>query len=316
MVGKMRKNKIIHIVLLLLLLPAVAHGQADKGWIAMLLSDSDQAYENQARIFTDSVAMPVRTFNLQGDIKADPTLKSRLLSGQPALIFALGAKAAFAAKLWTRKHQDIPVLFAMVINWQKYGLLAGQANMAGISSEVNPGNQFISLSMFAPKIRKIGVIVSQDFSSELVGQARQAASMFGIELIERRIASSKDYRRTYLQLAGQVDGVWVLNDPFTYTIENLDWLEERCIKDRLVCIGQRRNLAELGLMLSVQADMESIAAQAASMVKNILLRGQRPADIGIMDPLGTKISVNHRTANRIGLKLSSHAMAMATEVIE
>ncbi len=316
MAGKMLRTKITHILLLLLLIPAVAHGQADKGWVAMLLSDSDPAYASQVRVFSDSVAMEVRTFNLRGDIKADPTLKSRLLADPPALIFALGAKAAFAAKLWTRKQQDIPVLFAMVINWQKYRLLEGQTNMAGISSEINPGNQFLSLSMFAPKIRKIGVIVGRDFSAELLDQARQAAGMLGIELFERRIVSSKDYQLTYRKLADKVDGIWVLNDPSTYTIDNMDWLKERCVKDRMVCIGQRRNLAELGLMLSVQADMESIAVQAASMAKNILQRGQRPADIGIMEPLGTAISVNLRTAKRIGLQLSSHAMAMATEVIE
>ncbi|MCB2182957.1 MAG: hypothetical protein KQH63_13065 [Desulfobulbaceae bacterium] len=313
----MLKNKLAHILfLLLMLLPTGAHGRNNNDWIAVLLSDSDPVYVSQTLVFADSVDMEVRTFNLHGDIQKDPTLKERLLADHPSLIFALGAKAAFTAKLWTRNRQDIPVLFAMVINWQQYHLLEGQTNLAGISSEVNPGNQFLSLSMLIPGINKVGVIVGKDFSAHIIDQASQAATMLGIELIVRRIDSSPDYQRTYRELAGQVDSIWVLNDPLTYTIDNLDWLEERCIKDKQVCFGQRRNLAELGFMLSVQADMGNIAAQAASMAINIIQRGQRPADIGIMEPLGVKISVNRSTAESLGIELSSEALALATEVLD
>ncbi|GAB4346503.1 MAG: hypothetical protein Kow0089_23890 [Desulfobulbaceae bacterium] len=203
----------------------------------------------------------------------------------------------------------------MVINWQKYGLLEGQNNIAGISSEVNPGNQFLNLSIFAPDVRRVGVIYSPVHSGEIVEQARGAVQMLGLELVERPIKYSRSFRRTYRELAGEVDGLWILNDPVTFTVENMSWLENRCITDRLVCIGQSRSLTEMGLLLSVRPDISNIGVQAASMAKNILLRGQSPASIGVMEPLGTQISVNRRTAERIGIRLSDQALSMATEVI-
>ncbi|MFZ5797856.1 MAG: ABC transporter substrate-binding protein [Thermodesulfobacteriota bacterium] len=316
MAGKKFFNRGCLLLFLLLFLPGTIHGERREPWIAVLLSDSEKAYEEPLRTFTDSVALEVRVFNLQGDIRNDPGLKTKLFADTPSLIFALGAKAAFVAKLWTRDRQDIPVLFAMVINWQRYKLLDDQSNIAGISSEVNPGNQFLNLSILAPRIRRIGVIYSPRHSKEIVAETRKAVGMLGMELVERPISREQDFRRVYRELSASIDGLWVLNDPLIYTLDNMSWVEARCIADRLVCIGQSRNLAEIGLMLSVRPDTGNIGAQAASMVKNILNRGQSPAAIGVMEPLGTNISINLRTAKRVGVELSDQALNLATEVIE
>ncbi len=316
MLDKKHYNIGLFFLLLLSLFPLTGYGENNSPWIAILISDDEKAYDAPVRSFTDSVGMDVRVFNLHGDIKYDPGLKSRLFANQPDMIFALGAKSAFVSKLWTQDKQEIPVLFAMVINWQKYHLMEGQTNMVGISSEVNPGNQFLNLSLFAPQVKRIGVIYSPENSIEIIAQARKAVDMLGMELVERTIEREQDFKRIYRQLSSTVDGLWILNDPVTFTVDNMSWLENRCISDKLVCIGQSKSLTEIGLMLSVRPDVTNIGVQAASMAKNILVRGQSPESIGVMEPLGTHIYVNSRTAERIGIKLSEQALSMATEVID
>lgn len=317
MVGRMfYKLKIYFPVLLLLCLPGAVGGGEKHRWVAVLLSDNAVVYDSVVSSFIDGVAMNVKTFNLHGDIRHDPNLEERLLAGSPSLIFTLGAKAAYAAKLWTKERQDIPVLFAMVINWKKYGLTDGQSNMVGISSEVNPGNQFLYLSLFAPQVKRVGVIYSNEYSREIVKQATDAVRMLELDLVERKIDKSEDFRRIYRQLAPFVDGLWILNDPITYTTDNMSWMEKRCIVDKLVCIGQSKNLAVTGLMLSVRPDVSNIGTQAASMAKNIVTRGQEPVEIGVMEPLGTNIYVNSKTALRVGVQLSERVLNMATEVVE
>jgi ABC-type uncharacterized transport system substrate-binding protein len=96
----------------------------------------------------------------------------------------------------------------------------------------------------------------------------------------------------------------------------MDWLKDRCLKDKLICIGQSENLAEIGILLSVRADESNIGTQAASMAINILERNQPPATIGVMDPLGTNIIVNRHTASHVGLELSQQTLGMVTEIIE
>ncbi len=315
MAGKLSLIKILIALTLILLCSTAVSAQQSRQQVAILLSDSEQAYLKPVSAFSNEIGMEVQVYNLQGDLRRDPRLMDKLLASRPSLIFALGAKAAYAAKLWTHQHQEIPVIFAMVLNWQKYNFLKGQDNMSGIASEVAPGIQFLNLSMFVPTARRIGIIYSPEHSREIVVLAREAAALLKLELREHPISSPAEFKAAYRQLASQVDGFWLLNDPFTYTVENMDWMQARCIKDRLVCIGQGSNLAEIGMMLSVLPDIDNIGTQAASMARNIL-RGQLPKDVGVMESLGTRILLNQRTAARIGISLSAQALGMATEVME
>lgn len=235
---------------LFLALSVLPAGAQEGRTIAVLLSSSEQVYANTATSFKAEAGASVRIFNLQGDIKRNPSLKGELLAGDPGLIFALGAKAAYVAKLWTRKRPDIKVLFAMVLNWQKYGLLRGQDNIAGIAAEVAPGTQFVNLITFVPTVKKIGVIYSAKNSSDIIAKARKTAKLLGLELIAVPIDRPGEFQGSYKKIRGQIDAFWVLNDPITYSLNNMAWITVKCIKDRLVCLGQSKNIAEEGLWLS------------------------------------------------------------------
>ncbi|MFH1217752.1 MAG: ABC transporter substrate binding protein [Pseudomonadota bacterium] len=281
---------------------------------AILLSNSESAYKQGALSFTENSTFSAQLFNLQGDIEADPDLKGKLLACKPDIIFALGAKAAYVAKLWTRDRQDIPVIFAMVLNWQRYKLLDGAVNIAGIGAELAPGTQFVNMTMFSPKVRRIGV-VSSPHSTQILEQAQKAAHLLGMELVVELIHRSNNFQHAFKKLAGQVDAFWILNDPMVYTLENIDWLEERCLKEKLLCVGQTQNIARMGVALSINPDINQIGAQAASMARNIIENDQNPKDIGVMDPLATQILFNVRTAERIGLEVTPQSLDIATTVI-
>ena len=101
-----------------------------------------------------------------------------------------------------------------------------------------------------------------------------------------------------------------------YTLDNVDWTEKRCVIDRLICIGQSRNIAETGVLIAVSPDIANIGRQAASMAKNILISHQQPNRIGVMPPLGTQLVLNIKTANKIGLKLNRTVVDMFSDIIE
>ncbi|CAK8711498.1 ABC transporter substrate-binding protein [Candidatus Electrothrix laxa] len=295
-------------------LPVALYAADSEHPIALLLSDNESVYHATMKAFRTEIDHSVHVFNLQGNIKKDPTLKHKLFLIHPRLIFALGAKAAFTAKLWTRENQDIPVLFALVLNWQRYNLM-DQKNMVGIAGEIAPGTKFANITIFSPDIKRIGVIYSSH-SREVLQQAKEAAKIFNIELYVKKINRSKDFKRSFKKIREKVDAFLVLNDPVIYTLENMDWLKIRCIKEKLPCIGQSKNIAEHGLVLSINPDLTDIGSQAASIAKNIINRHQRPDLIGVMAPLGTQIIINRTTAKRIGLILHQTSLDMATQVIE
>lgn len=301
------------VLLCLLTLPGRAPAT---GPVAVFLSDSEEAYLKPVATFRESMELPVAIYNLGGDIHKAPAVMEQILASQPPLIFALGAKAAFIAKTWTKDHPHIPVIFAMVLNWQKYQLTAGQENIAGIASDVAPGTQFLNMTLFSPISRKVGVIYSETHSVEIINQAREAADLLGLELVAQPINHPREFRRTYKKMSDQIDSFWVLTDPVVYTLDNIGWLEKNCLKDQLVCIGQSENVAKLGILLAVDPDIPNLGNQAASLAKNILFRNEEIRKIGVMPPLGTRIYLNTKTAQKLGLTIGQAAMGMVNEIID
>jgi putative tryptophan/tyrosine transport system substrate-binding protein len=317
--GKPLNHKIAALLLILGLWIMPAHpccAETALGPIAVLLSDSEEAYTRPVASFIDEIQMPVQIFNLNGEIDNAPHEMGRIFAIRPALILALGAKAAYTAKVWTADHPKIPVIFALVLNWRRYKLLDGQDNIAGIASEVAPGTHFLNLTMASPRTKRIGVIYSRTHSSETIRQAREAAAKLGLALVEIPISRPMEFRKAYKQISERIDGFWMLADPVVYTLANVDWLEDRCSRDRLVCIGQSRNIAEMGVLLAVNPDMANVGLQAASMAKNILIKHQIPKHIGVMPPLGTRLVLNAKTAEKIDLKLNRIVMDLASDIID
>lgn len=319
MAGKLfnLKRATLLLVLGLWIIPAnPTWAETAPGPIAVLLSDTEEAYTRPVASFTEEIQLPVQIFNLKGEIDNAPREMARIFAIRPALILALGAKAAYTAKVWTADHTKIPVIFALVLNWRRYKLLDGQDNIAGIASEVAPGTHFLNLAMASPKVKRIGVIYSRVHSSETIRQAREEAEKLGLTLVEMPISRPMEFRQAYKQISERIDGFWMLADPVAYTLPNVDWLEERCTRDRLVCIGQSRNIAEIGVLLAVNPDLANVGQQAASMAKNILINHQLPKQIGVMPPLGTRLVLNAKTAEKINLRLNRIVMDLASDIID
>lgn len=286
------------------------------GPIAVLLSDSDEAYVSPLKFFREAAEQEVAVYNLEGDINKASGLMTEILGRKPALIFALGAKAAYFAKVATKDRQDIPVLFAMVLNWQRYQLLEGQDNIAGIATDVEPGSQFAYLTMFAPAVKRIGVIYSEEHSATTMNRARKAAALLGLELVAAPISAANDFRPAFNKMAESIDGFWILTDPVTFSMENMHWVQRQCSQKQIVCLGQSSNITSLGVLLSVAPDTTNLGTQAANISGSIIAGKQSPKNIGVMPPLGTILSVNIKTAREIGLAIRAGALDMANVIIE
>lgn len=298
----------------LMLLSTVAFSAPQGGPVAIIVSDTEEAYTLPVKTFEAEMESEVRVFNLRGDLDRAPALMAEVLAVRPSLLFALGAKAACVAKVWTRERPELPVLFAMVLNWQRYGLMDGQKNIFGIDSDVDPGIQFAHMLLVSPGISRVGVIYNSDLSGQVVAKARDAAKVLGVELIEQAIRQPQQLERAYLEIDEKIDALLILADPVVYTLENIAWLEKSCIRDRIICVGQSGNAAKLGVLMAIEPDIPNIGAQAASLAKSVIAGRQRPDEVGVKSPLGTKVYLNMRTAEKIGLTLSRAAISMASEV--
>ncbi len=283
--------------------------------IAILLSEDIEAYNKPARAFEKEVGFPVHFFNLRGEVKNAKSVMDGILSKKPSLIYALGAKASYVAKVYTKDKPGINVVFAMVLNWQRYKLTEGQDNIAGVEYNVAPGTQFINMTMISPDIRRIGVIFSKKHSEETISRARRDAEMLGLELVTSPIRQPKHFKFAFKKMENKIDGFWIVADPGIFTIDNMYWLNERCLKNNIACIGQTRNVTEKGALMAVEPDIAAVGSQSASLAKQILTGNKSPRKIGVKFPIGTRLVLNEKTANGLGLEINEFVKGSISEII-
>jgi len=317
MTGRILHNKIIILLFVIacLVAPAMLLAGSEQP-IVILVSDGEEAYSGPIESFSGEVNLPVEIYNLKGDVRRAPEVMTQIIKRKPQLIFALGAKAAVISKVWTADHPEIPVIFAMVLNWERYDLIGPQGNVAGIAYDAAPGTHLANLSMLSPEINHVGIIYSREHSSKLIESARKSAGILNLKLVEKVIENPQEFQRAFKGMEDRIDSYWILPDPVVYTLENISWLERRCVNDRIICLGPSENVAKLGVVLSVDPDQKNLGNQAASITKSILQYNQEPGKIGVMPPIGTRLFINLKTADKIGLQISRNILDQATKIIE
>ncbi|HFE39563.1 MAG TPA: hypothetical protein ENK06_14305 [Gammaproteobacteria bacterium] len=304
------KNMLFLFLMILFTTPLLAREKP----VVIVYSDNNKNYIAPARAFKDKLARQIKAYYLGENLSQATATMTNIMKQDPALIFALGARAAWFSKMATKNHQRTKVIFAMVINWQRYDLLGGQNNIMGISSDIAPGIQLFNLGLVSPQVKRVGVIYSQSHSAETITQAKKAADLLGLTLSTEPIERADSFKRAWRKISSEIDAYWVLTDPVLYTLENIYWLNERCLKEKIICIGQSENITKLGILLSINPDEENIGIQAAAMAKHVL-NGRTETMKKIVTPIATHVTFNRATAEKIGIHVDEQILSLVNDVV-
>ena len=69
----------------------------------------------------------------------------------PDLLFVLGTRATLLAR---DRFRDVPILFAMVVNYRRLGL-ADHENVMGVALEIPPLTEFTQFKLIAPGLKRV-----------------------------------------------------------------------------------------------------------------------------------------------------------------
>ena len=166
--GRLRNSLCWGMALFLWALPLTTPASAAD---VIILKSSDIAAYNQA-INGFKAAIPagmnLSEYDLQGDLEKGRKLARKIRASDPALVFAVGLKAAKAAQL---EIVDIPVVYSMVLDPAKYGLNA--PNMTGVLLEVPAERQLAMIRNLLPQLKHIGTLYDPAKTSMLIDEARR-----------------------------------------------------------------------------------------------------------------------------------------------
>jgi len=289
-----------------LALPAGAHGHE----IAILKSAEIAAYNLAVDAFKS--ALPAGTtfveYDLQGELERGRKLAKKIRASDAALVFAVGLKAALAAKL---EIVDIPIIFSMVLDMAKYNLTA--PNMTGITMEVPVERQFTTMRSVLPHLRRIGVLYDPAKTGALVDEARRQARALGLDLIARPVQSEKDVPGALRAVLPQVEALWLVPDTTVLTDEALRFILSAPLDHNVPVIGFSPEFVRSGALVGLSVHYGDVGRQAGQLAKKIL-SGQDFSSIATMPPDRVRLALNLNTAAFLGLTIPPEVVSRADEV--
>lgn len=289
---------------------AISGAFAARPEVVVVVSDDLAPYQDPVRPFAEAIGVPVQTINLQGrEIQADVEFAA-LKQANPKVVFALGAKAAYAARY---RLPSVPMVYAQVLDPGRYGIPGNQ--VTGVRANVPAVTYLSQVASYFPDVRKIGVIRGSSFDSIDEEQLRQAANEVGVTVELRKVDSPRALRQAFNELAESTDAVWISPERDVLTPDAFRGAVEEMRRRQKPLLADTANMVSAGAAFAVTPDPSGVGRQAAEIARK-LLDGAAPAVIPVQDPEELYTAVNKRTLDAGSIKYEALMLDFASEVVE
>jgi putative tryptophan/tyrosine transport system substrate-binding protein len=261
-----------------------------------------------------NLTIEYRWANDQNDML--PAYASELVRRRVAVIVASPAPAAQAAKAATT---TIPIVFQIGADPVKLGLVASLSrpggNLTGVSqlSTTLIAKRLELLHDLVPRASVIAVLsdpqgANIDEQLTILGQAARA---LGLRTV---ISSSRDIDSVFASLADQQANALFVTAT-SYLVDHRDQITLLAARHRLPAIYESRDFAIAGGLISYGTDFSAVY-RPVGLFAGRIVKGEKPADIPVVQPTKFELVINLKTAKSLGLTVPQTLLATADEVIE
>ena len=250
-----------------------------------------------------------------------PELAANLVQRPVAVIFATGGVvSAMAAKSATT---TIPIVFAQGSDPIRYGLVAGLNRPGGNVTGVTFYNSALGpkriglLREVVPKATVIGVLINPNNPSAIpdtMEEMQDAGRSIGVTIEVVQAGSDRELDDAFAK------AVQLRADALIVHIDALFQARDKQVvalaaKYAIPTMYSTRQFTPLGGLISYGTEPADVYRQAGAYAGRIL-RGEKPADLPVLQPTKFELVVNLRTAKALGLKIPESFLLLADEVIE
>jgi ABC-type uncharacterized transport system substrate-binding protein len=249
-----------------------------------------------------------------------PALAADLVRRQVAVIVAGGGEpAALAAKAATL---TIPIVFTIGSDPVKAGLVASYnrpgGNITGINilTEGLDAKRLGLLHTLLPQATTIGFLTNPRFASadSQLRDVQEAARALGLKIHMLPASTEADIDAVFETIAReQISAIEVGADPFLDNHRNK--LVALAARYSVATMYHFREQAVAGGLMSYGIDIIDVFHQVGLYVVQIL-KGEKPANLPVMQPTKFELVVNLKTAKALGIDIPDKLLALADEVIE
>jgi putative ABC transport system substrate-binding protein len=247
-----------------------------------------------------------------------PALAAQLVQRRVAVI-ATGARGGEAAKAATTM---IPIVFLSGGDPVRTGLVANLnhpgGNLTGVSllSLDVEAKRLGLLHDLIPQAAIIAVLAdSTSASMEFqVQQTQTAARSIGMSARVVTIGNEKDFEPAFATMVREGVGAMIVTGS-TFFLFSRARLTALAARHKIPAIYELREYVEAGGLMSYGASNEDAWHQIGVYTGRIL-KGEKPADLPVLQPTKFDLVINIKTAKALGLMIPDRLLALANEVID
>jgi len=230
-----------------------------------------------------------------------------------------GESAALAAKAATA---NIPIVFNAGGDPVHFGLVTSLnrpgGNITGVAALLSElvAKKLGLLHELVPKADAIAVLVdpTDPSAASQISETQQAAHALGQQLLLLRASTDEEIDAAFAMLVQRQAAALLINaSPFFVT--RAGHLIGLSARHTLPTIYFRREMADAGGLMSYGSSTTEMYGQMGVYVGRIL-KGEKPADLPVLQPTKFEFVINMKTAKALGLTIPPGILAIADEVIE
>ena len=247
-----------------------------------------------------------------------PALAADLVRRQVAVIVA-NNPAALPAKAATT---TIPIVFTVGLDPVAVGLLVSLnrpgGNLTGITSlnvEIGP-KPLELLHEVIPTATVIALLVNpaNPNAETLSRDVQAAARMLALQLHVLHASTERDFDTVFATLAQLRAGGLVIGPDALFNNRS-EQLAALSLRHAVHAISPYREFAAAGGLMSYGGN-NTVSSRQVGVYTGRILKGEKPADLPVMQITRIDLIINLKTAKALGLTVPSSMLARADEVIE
>ncbi len=258
----------------------------------------------------------------QGKVERFPDLAAELVRLKVDLIFAGNTPAARAAKQAT---STIPIVVPVMADPVRDGLIASLARPGGnitgstfLAPELVP-KRLQLLKEAVPGASRVAVlwhpgVYGERTMRDMLKETEGAAKTLGVHLQLLEARGPNDFDRAFSAMSsGRADALIVFPSPMFFAEHKR--IVDVAAKNRLPAIYPFREAVEAGGLMAYGASIPDLFRRSATHVDKIL-KGRKPADLPVEQPMRFEFVINMKTAKSLGLTFPQTILIQATELIQ
>lgn len=246
-----------------------------------------------------------------------PDVAAELMRLKVDVLVASGTPSVMPAK---NAGRGVPVVFVAAIDPVAAGVATSLARPGGDVTGVTAMHGDVTAKRLAllkellPRLTRVAILVraASPATPQYVKEAETAARTLGTQLQVLAVREPRDLEGTFS--AAQGAGAMLVADDAVFTAHRAQ-IAELALKERLPTVYGFSDMVEAGGLMAYGPHYGDLYRRAAAHVHKIL-RGARPAEIPIEQPVTFELIINMKTAKALALAIPASLLQRADQLIE